>query len=125
MKNRNENRLDKEIMDKETKSQEGSIEIRKLQETSHLLTTLIQKLQIKVPEDPKIIHCMPYFRDFLYITINKCFTGILPTWTQFIGVRLSLNIGSLYIVSLSGDVQTIVLTPKVCSNLENTEGGEA
>lgn len=113
------------IMDKETKSQEGSTEIRKLQETSHLLTTLIQKLQIKVPEDPKIIHCMPYFRDFLYITINKCFTGILPTWTQFIGVRLSLNIGSLYIVSLSGDVQTIVLTPKVCSNLENTEGGEA
>lgn len=49
MKSRNENRLDREIMDNETKSQEGSTEIVQLQEISHLLITSTQKLPIKAP----------------------------------------------------------------------------
>lgn len=56
MKNRNENRLDTEIIDKEKNKQEGSTAIVKLQEINHLLITLTQKLQMKPPQDLKIIY---------------------------------------------------------------------
>lgn len=61
-------------------------------------------------------------RTSLYIIASKYFIGIPPTWSQFTQGRPSLNIESLYILSLSGDVQTRVLTPTFAVIWERLEG---
>jgi hypothetical protein len=122
MTTRNVHGLDREIMGKAAENWEGSTETLKLQEISHLHITSTQKLPIKPPLDLEIIDYMPYIRTSLYIITSKYFIGIPPTWSQFTRVRPSLNIESLYILSLSGDVQTIVLTPTFAVIWERLEG---
>lgn len=61
-------------------------------------------------------------RTSLYIIASKYFIGIPPTWSQFTQGRPSLNIESLYILSLSGNVQTRVLTPTFAVIWERLEG---